>query len=99
MKLYHGSDVDIDIIDISLCTPFKDFGQGFYLSEDKAHAQRVAERRAAFSGKTAVVNEFDFDECLLTDGDLKDKIYQSSEFVYQFLKKEITTGKFSYSFL
>lgn len=25
--------------------------------------------------------------------------YQSSEFVYQFLKKEITTGKFDYSFL
>ena len=75
MKLYHGSDVDIDTVDISLCTPLKDFGQGFYLTEDKAHAQRMAERRADFSGKTAVVNEYDFDERLLTDVNLKVKIF------------------------
>ncbi|MDR0950684.1 MAG: DUF3990 domain-containing protein [Candidatus Ancillula sp.] len=33
MKLYHASDVEIDVIDLSKCQKYKDFGQGFYLTE------------------------------------------------------------------
>ena len=75
MKLYHGSDTEIDVIDITRCTPLKDFGQGFYLTADKEHAQRIAERRSDFSKKPAIVNIFDFDENRLTDGSLKVKIF------------------------
>ena len=29
MKLYHGSNVVIENIDLAKCKPYKDFGQGF----------------------------------------------------------------------
>lgn len=34
MKLYHGSTVNIEIIDLDKSRPNKDFGRGFYLSAD-----------------------------------------------------------------
>ena len=34
MKLYHGSDVEIETIDLSYSQINKDFGKGFYLSDD-----------------------------------------------------------------
>ena len=30
MKLYHGSNMEIDKIDLSKCMPNKDFGCGFF---------------------------------------------------------------------
>ncbi len=33
MKLYHGSNIAIERIDFARCKPYKDFGQGFYLTE------------------------------------------------------------------
>lgn len=35
MKLYHGTNVDFSEIDLSKCKPYKDFGQGFYLTNIK----------------------------------------------------------------
>ena len=32
IKLYHGSTVNIESIDLTKSRPNKDFGQGFYLS-------------------------------------------------------------------
>ena len=43
MKLYHGSNVAIDVIDLSKSRPGKDFGKGFYLSADKQQANEMAE--------------------------------------------------------
>ena len=40
MKLYHGSNVDIETIDLSKSRPFKDFGKAFYLSADEQQAMR-----------------------------------------------------------
>ena len=34
MKLYHGSNVSIETIDLKRGRKGKDFGQGFYLSAD-----------------------------------------------------------------
>ncbi len=34
IKLYHGSNVEIEQIDLSKSRPFKDFGRAFYLSVD-----------------------------------------------------------------
>ena len=41
MKLYHGSNLAIDEIDLSKCKPYKDFGQGFYLTEIKEQAEQM----------------------------------------------------------
>jgi len=43
MKLYHGSNVHIDVIDLSKGKKGKDFGQGFYLSALYTQAFRMAE--------------------------------------------------------
>ena len=47
MILYHGSNIDIDKIDLTKSKPYKDFGKGFYLSADKQQAQRMAEQRTS----------------------------------------------------
>ena len=44
MKLYHGSNVSIETIDLKRGRKGKDFGQGFYLSADCNQAQMMAER-------------------------------------------------------
>lgn len=33
MKLYHGSNIIVEQIDLTVSKPNKDFGQGFYLSD------------------------------------------------------------------
>lgn len=42
MKLYHGSNVKIERIDLDKSKPFKDFGKGFYLSDTKHQAEEMA---------------------------------------------------------
>ncbi|UPS45036.1 DUF3990 domain-containing protein [Prevotella sp. E15-22] len=42
MTLYHGTNVDFDKIDLSKSKPNKDFGQGFYLSDNYSQAQDMA---------------------------------------------------------
>ena len=38
MKLYHGSNVPVNVPDLKYSKPYKDFGQGFYLSADRKQA-------------------------------------------------------------
>ncbi len=61
MKLYHGSNVMIDKVDFSLCHPFKDFGCGFYLTDNIEHARNMAFRRVMRTGGKKFVTLFDFD--------------------------------------
>lgn len=87
MKLYHGSNVAIDVIDLSKSRPGKDFGKGFYLSVDKQQATEMAESKVAFLGGEPIVTEFEFDENILTSGQLKFKTFESyseewAKFVY-----------------
>jgi hypothetical protein len=42
MILYHGSNIKIIDVDLSKARPFKDFGQGFYLTEIREQAERMA---------------------------------------------------------
>lgn len=65
MKLYHGSNMLIEQIDLSKCKPYKDFGQGFYLTEIKEQAEQMARRTATIYGGEPVVTEFEFDETVL----------------------------------
>lgn len=45
MILYHGTNVDFDIIDLKKSKPNKDFGQGFYLSIDYNQALEMAKTK------------------------------------------------------
>ena len=65
MKLYHGSNMVIEQIDLSKCKPYKDFGQGFYLTAIREQAEQMARRTSAIYGGEPVVTEFEFDETAL----------------------------------
>ena len=41
MRLYHGSNIVIDNINLAMCRPYKDFGQGFYLTDIEEQAQNM----------------------------------------------------------
>ena len=76
MKLYHGSNIEIDVPDLSKSKPFKDFGQGFYLSADKNQATRMAEQKnLQLLQGTPIVTEFEFDESWLSSNELKVKTF------------------------
>ena len=65
MTLYHGTNVDIQSIDLALCRPYKDFGRGFYTTKLRQQAQKMAERVARIYGGSPVVNVYEFDNSLL----------------------------------
>lgn len=50
MKLYHGTNIDFDEIDLQMSKPNKDFGQGFYLSADFLQAKELADARVELAG-------------------------------------------------
>jgi hypothetical protein len=62
MILYHGSNVDIESIDLSRSSVGKDFGCGFYLTASREQAERMGRRRARLYGGEMVVSTFEFDE-------------------------------------
>jgi len=45
MILFHGSNVPIESIRLDLCSPNKDFGRGFYLTDIEVQAGQMALRR------------------------------------------------------
>lgn len=88
MILYHGSNVAIDVIDLSKSRPGKDFGKGFYLSADENQAIEMAESKVAFLGGEPVVTSFEFDESVISSKTLKVKVFESyteewAHFVYE----------------
>lgn len=88
IRLYHGSTVKIDVIDLKKSRPNKDFGRGFYLSEDEQQAWRMAEFKALIEGGTPIMNTFLFDERLMTSGELKVLVFnaytkQWADFIFQ----------------
>ena len=51
MILYHGSNIEIDKIDLSKCRPYKDFGCGFYTTPLKDQAITMAKRTVKIFNK------------------------------------------------
>lgn len=60
MRLYHGSNVMIDKVEFPKCHPFKDFGCGFYLTDNITHARNMALRRCMRTGGEECVTEYEF---------------------------------------
>ena len=46
MILYHGTNLDIDRIDLEKCAPYKDFGKGFYTTTIFEQAKAMAVRKS-----------------------------------------------------
>ena len=62
MRLYHGSNTGINSINLAMCRPYKDFGIGFYLTDIREQAERMAVRVAKIYGGSPVLNVFDIQD-------------------------------------
>lgn len=58
MTVFHGSNTEVRVPDVSKSKRFIDFGPGFYVTTIRAQAERWAQRKALRNGGKAVVNEF-----------------------------------------
>lgn len=77
MKLFHGSNNRIDVVDLDKSKPYKDFWKGFYLSDNKDQASEMANFKSLISGGTPIVTVFEFDALGLDSSDLKIKRFDS----------------------
>jgi hypothetical protein len=71
MILYHGSNTTVTKIDLTKCRPYKDFGQGFYLTDIREQAEQMARRVVRLYGGSPYVSAFNFDEAVFTDSTVK----------------------------
>ncbi|MBO7440864.1 MAG: DUF3990 domain-containing protein, partial [Bacteroidales bacterium] len=55
MILYHGSNTEIEQIDLQKSKPFKDFGKAFYLSANRKQAKEMADYKSSILGGEAVI--------------------------------------------
>lgn len=79
MILYHGSNVAIEDIDLAKCRPYKDFGKGFYLTDIRHQAERMAARTVKMFRGEPTLTSFDFDLNLAVKQGLKIKIFKSPD--------------------
>ena len=89
ITLYHGSNVNIEQIDLSKGLIDKDFGKGFYLTDIRSQAEEMAKRRTRITGTgIPTVTSFSFDEDTLNNPEMSTKIFPDipceewAEFVY-----------------
>lgn len=75
MILYHGSNIYIEEIDLSKSKPNKDFGKGFYLSDNKTQAEQMAKFKALTLGGEPIVTTFEVDDNILSNTNLKVKCF------------------------
>lgn len=76
MILYHGSNQQITEIDLSKSKPGKDFGKGFYLSDNFEQAYELASYKTEQLGGDPVVSKFNFNPDELSNTNLKIKIFK-----------------------
>lgn len=87
MKLFHGSNISIETVDLSKSKRYKDFGPAFYLSAEEEQALKMAAAKVVQFGGQATVTEFEFDERYLSVEKLKIMRFDSytrdwAEFVF-----------------
>ena len=84
MILFHGTNTDIETIDLSRSLNHKDFGKGFYLTHSRETAIRMATKKAHLFGGKATLISYEFDEAAL-HSDLKVKVFPEKATVEWFL--------------
>ena len=76
MILYHGSNVSFDEIDLAKSLPNKDFGKGFYLSDNSEQAEEMAKFKVFISGGSIMVQKYQVEDSILSDATLKVKVFK-----------------------
>lgn len=78
MNLYHGSNVQIQEIDLTRSKKGRDFGRGFYLNANRQQAFEMAQRTTWRMGwGEPILNSYIFDETNLSNPELKIKIFDT----------------------
>lgn len=76
IRLYHGSNIAIERIDLSRSKRGKDFGQGFYLNSNYTQAMAMAERTTRILGEgSPTLTCFEFDDQAVEFLGLKVKVF------------------------
>ena len=91
MLLYHGSNINIKEINLAMCRPYKDFGKGFYLTEIREQAEKMARRVARIYGGNAVLNQYEFDKETVMKSTLRIKdfgVETSEEWARSFIESD-----------
>lgn len=90
MRLFHGTNVKYDTIDLSKSKDKRDFGKGFYTTTIPEEAEKWAKNQfVRYGGDGSFVKEFDFQE----DKTLKIKVFSEMNAEWlEFVKKCRTTG-------
>lgn len=70
MILYHGTNLSIGEIELEKCRPYKDFGKGFYLTEMKEQAIKMAQRVARIYGGIPIINVYEFSDNALKNSEI-----------------------------
>ena len=74
MILYHGTNEEINTIDLNRGLRHKDFGKGFYLTPDRNTAIRMAQKKARLFGGSATLITYELEDAAM-QSDLKVKIF------------------------
>ena len=92
MRLYHGSNVVIESINLAMCRPYKDFGKGFYLTDIEEQAKQMAKRVSGIYGGSPVVNTFEIQDDFRKMSDIKIKDFgiQTTEEWSRISPQEVT---------
>lgn len=99
MILYHGTNTDIESIDLSRSLNHKDFGKGFYLTPERETAIRMATKKARLFGGQATLISYEFNEAAL-QSELKVKVFPEEATVEWFLFVDaIVTAKVSNQYM
>ena len=71
MRVFHGSYVAIEEVNLELAKSGKDFGRGFYVTKFRSQAEYWSKRKGKEEGTEGVVTEFDFHGCAYIEEELK----------------------------
>lgn len=78
MILYHGTNIDFEKIDLSLCLPCKDFGRGFYTTTLYNQACQMAKRKVKLSNGMPCVISYYVDDNILFLKDYNIKVFEKA---------------------
>ena len=70
MILYHGTNVDFKDINLLKSHKYKDFGQGFYLTDIRSQAEQMAAKKSKLFGGYPIIQEYEFNEEFLQNDEL-----------------------------
>lgn len=78
MILYHGTNIDIDKIDLEKCAPYKDFGTGFYTTTIFDQAKAMAVRKSRIFGGQPCIISYNAPDNLLDLKEINIKVFPST---------------------